>query len=80
MADYNKFDRRLESLVVETRTNYAPDITGLSAEDSRWVSKAIHEKPQLASQISYERTHTGFIREITVTVNDVARLYETQAR
>ena len=80
MADYNKFDRRLESLVVETRTSYAPDVSGLSTEDAHWISKAMHEKPQLASQISYERAHTGFIREIVVTAGDIARLYETQAR
>ena len=80
MADYNKFDRRLESLVVETRTSFSPDITGLSADDSHWISTAIHQKPQLASKISYERAHTGFIRDIVVTAADIARLYETQAR
>lgn len=79
MADYNKFDRRLESLVVETRTQFGPEVTGLSKDDAAWISKAIHAKPQLASQIIYERAHTGFIREITVSAADVARLYETQA-
>ena len=79
MADYNKYDRRIESLIVETRTIFAPDVTGLSSEDAQWISKAIHHKPQLASQISYERAHTGFIREIIVSAADIARLYETQA-
>jgi hypothetical protein len=80
MADYNKFDRRVDSLVVETRTKFAPEVTGLSAEDSQWISKAIHKHPELASNISYERAHTGFTREIVVTAADIARLYETQAR
>jgi len=80
MADYNKFDRRMESLVVETRTSFGPDVTGLSAEDAQWISKAIHQKPQLASTISYERAHTGFIRDIVVSAADIAKLYETQAR
>ena len=80
MADYNKFDRRIESLIVETRTRFAADVVGLSPEDAHWISQAIHHKPQLASKISYERAHTGFIRDIVVTAADVARLYETQAR
>lgn len=78
MADYNKFDRRMESLVVETRTQFAPEIIGLSKDDAAWISKAIHAQPQLAAQISYERAHTGFIREIVVSAADIARLYETQ--
>ena len=80
MADYNKFDRRIDSLVVETRTSFSPEVTGLAVEDSQWISKAIHHHPEWASQISYERAHTGFIRDIVVTAADVARLYETQAR
>lgn len=80
MADYNKFDRRLDSLVVETRTSFAADATGLAAADAQWISTAIHHKPELASKISYERAHTGFIRDIVVTAADIARLYETQAR
>lgn len=80
MADYNKFDRRVDSLVVETRTKFASDVVGLSAEDSKWVAAAIHAKPELASQISYERAHTGFCREITVTAADISRLYEQSAR
>ena len=41
-----------------------------------WLATAIHRSPALASQITYERTHTGFIREITVGAADVARLYD----
>lgn len=76
MADYNAFDRRLETLVVETRTSFAADVAGLSEEDRDLLARAIQRHPELASQIAYERTHTGFIREITVTATDIERLYE----
>jgi hypothetical protein len=39
------------------------------------VATAIHQKPQLASKVSYERSHTGFVRIISVTVEDIQRLY-----
>ncbi len=74
MAAYNKFDPRLESLVVETRTNWAEDVKSLSPEDRRSISQRLHRAPHLATQIFYERTHTGFIREITVTSIDIDQL------
>ncbi len=80
MADYNKFERRIDSLVMETRTQFAADVIGLSADDEKWVSHAVHAQPQLAAQVSYERSHTGFIREIVVTGADIARIYESHAR
>lgn len=78
MADYNKFDPRVDSLVVETKTNWGPDVSDLSDEDRKWLAKAIHNKPHLANKIRYERAHTGFTREITVTSADVERLYSDQ--
>ena len=42
MAAYNKYDPRVDSLVVETRTTWAPDVVGLSDEDKDWLAKAIH--------------------------------------
>lgn len=78
MAAYNKFDPRVDSLVVETRTNWAPDVLGLSDEDKHWLARAIHAEPQLAGKLGYERVHTGFIREITVTTADIERLYASR--
>ncbi|MFV0445207.1 MAG: hypothetical protein ACK5Q5_16645 [Planctomycetaceae bacterium] len=75
MADYNKFDPRVDSLVVETKTIFGDDMRDLSDEDRRWLAVAIQRKPHLASQVKYERTHTGFTREITVTAADIERLY-----
>ncbi|WP_437230528.1 hypothetical protein SH661x_002013 [Planctomicrobium sp. SH661] len=76
MAGYDAFDPRLESLVVETRTEWAPETQGLADEDKVVIARAIHRHPQLATQISYERTHTGFIRHITVSEADIGRLYD----
>lgn len=71
----DKFDPRVDSLVMETKTFWDPAVGQLSEEDRRWVSTAIHQKPQLASKVSYERSHTGFVRIIRVTVEDIQRLY-----
>ena len=78
MAAYNKYDPRLESLVIETRTLWGDDVGGLSDEDRAWVAAEIHRNPQLAGKIEYERAHTGFTRIITVTADDIARLYESR--
>ena len=71
----DKFDPRIDALVMETRTHWDPSVGNLSDEDRRWVAQSIHEQPQLASRISYERSHTGFTRTITVTLEDIQRLY-----
>ncbi len=71
----DKFDPRIDSLVMETRTVWDKSVGNLSDEDRRWVAQSIHDQPQLASKVSYERTHTGFARTIHVTVEDIQRLY-----
>lgn len=76
MGSLNKFDPRLESLVMETRTFWDPQVGNLSEEDRAWLAASLHQHPELASKIQYERAHTGFTREITVTVADIERLYE----
>lgn len=78
MAGLNKHDARIEQLVVETRTLWDPTVGKLEDADRKWLSKAIHETPELASKIQYERAHTGFTREITVTVEDIQRLYQSR--
>jgi len=75
MADYNKFDARVDALVIETKTLWDASIGSLGEDDRRWLSQAIHESPELATKLHYERTHTGFTREITVTAADIERLY-----
>jgi hypothetical protein len=75
MAAEEKYDARRETLVNETRTLFEPGLAGLNAADKSWLAEAVHQSPEKATKIGYERSHTGFIREITVTVADVERLY-----
>jgi len=70
-----KFDARIDDLVVETRTQWDDSVGDLSEDDRRWVASEIHKAPHEAGRISYERAHTGFTRIITVTLEDIQRLY-----
>ena len=73
---YDAYDARVDSLVMEHLTTWDPSLNSLSDEDKRYLAAALHAAPKLASKIKYERTHTGFTREITVTPTDVERLYQ----
>lgn len=75
MAAHDHYDRRLESLVMERRTIFSEELAELSDEDREWLAVALHAEPQKASQVRYERQHTGFCREITAARSDVERLY-----
>jgi hypothetical protein len=75
MANLNKYDARVDALVVETRTLWDAEVGSLPEEDRQWLAAAVHRHPEEAARIRYERAHTGFTREITVTVADVERLY-----
>ena len=70
-----KFDARVDDLVMETRTLWDDSVGDLSEDDRRWVAQEIHKEPELASSIAYDRSHTGFTRVITVTLEDIQRLY-----
>ncbi|MFP6767039.1 MAG: hypothetical protein VB859_02640 [Planctomycetaceae bacterium] len=88
MASYKKYDPRLESLVVETRTRFAPGIeeeirtfdgklesdVGSDVDTHALLAEAVHRSPEKASSIFYERAHTGFTREITITEEDLERI------
>jgi hypothetical protein len=76
MAGYKKYDERIDELVVETVTFWDDECGDLTDSDMAWLSDAIHRAPQLASNIRYERAHTGFTREIKVTIGDIQRLYQ----
>ena len=78
MAGLNKYDARVDQLVVETRTAWDSSVGKLEEADRSWLSKAIHQAPELASKVQYERAHTGFTREITITVEDIQRLYQSR--
>jgi hypothetical protein len=76
MADYTKYDPRVDSLVMETRTLWDPSVGQLSEEDKAWLARLVHRAPQKAEKVEYDRSHTGFIRTITVTAADIARIYQ----
>ena len=78
MADYTKYDSRVDSLVIESRTSWDPSLGTLSEEDKAFLERMVHLAPAKAAKIAYSRSHTGFTREITVTDSDVARIYDEQ--
>lgn len=75
MAAHDHYDRKMEILVMERRTIFAADLAELSDEDRHWLAEALHAEPHKAAQVSYERQHTGFCRQIVATRKDVERLY-----
>ncbi|MBI1348904.1 hypothetical protein GC163_21745 [bacterium] len=78
MPAYTKYDARVDSLVIEARTAWDPSVGTLSDEDKAWLTQQVHKHPAQASKVTYERMHTGFSREITVTKDDIARIYREQ--
>lgn len=78
MADYTKYDPRVDSLVMESRTEWDPSVGTLSEDDKKFLAKMVHLHPAKAHKIAYFRSHTGFTREITVTADDVHRIYQEQ--
>ena len=78
MADYTKYDARVDSLVIESRTNWDPSVGKLTDEDKAFLARMVHQNPAKATNVSYSRSHTGFTREITVTAQDIARIFEEQ--
>ena len=78
MADYTKYDARVDSLVIESRTDWDPSVGKLSDEDKTFLARMVHLSPAKAAKVAYSRSHTGFTREITVTEQDIARIYEEQ--
>ena len=73
--DYKKYDSRVDALVMETRTLWDEAVGELSDSDRDWLADAVHTAPAAATNVAYYRSHTGFTREIMVTVEDVTRLY-----
>ena len=78
MADYTKYDPRMDSLVMESVTHWDPSVGKLSDEDKALLARTVHQSPEKAAKVVYNRSHTGFTREITVTVEDIARIYDEQ--
>ncbi len=72
----NEFDPYREALVVETNTIWPPEFDDWDESDRERVALKLHEQPQAAEDLQYDRMHTGFCRVIRVTANDLQRLGE----
>ena len=70
----DKFDPYREALVVETTTIWPDEFDAIDASANETISAALHADPESATQLAYVRMHTGFLREITVTQDDVSRV------
>ncbi len=69
----DKFDPYREALVIETTTIWPSPLDQMDPSAKQRISQALHADPAHASHLAYVRQHTGFLREITVTSDDVSR-------
>ena len=74
MAKYDGYQARLETMVTELQTDWPEEVGGIAEERRAAIAARLHERPQEAADIRYDRQHTGFARVVTVTLDDVARL------
>ncbi len=72
----NEFDSYREALVVETATIWPNEYDDWGEDDRQRVEAKLHESPEDAEDLAYERMHTGFSRVVTVTAADLERLGE----
>lgn len=70
----NEFDAYREALVLEEETIWPDALEHLSADEKQQLEIQLHAAPREAAELTYTRTHTGFVRQITVTDADLARL------
>jgi len=73
------FDPYREALVIETKTIWPDELSGVSPADRARIEAALHADPQHAAQMEYVRLHAGFCRQITVTAEDLNRFKKTLA-
>jgi hypothetical protein len=65
----NAFDPYREALVIE-HTTIMPEIAMSGLEN---LAAILHADPARATELSYIRLHTGFRRQITITMEDLER-------
>jgi hypothetical protein len=70
----NEFDPYREALVMEAATIWPDEYDDWEPVDRRRIEEQLHADPAKASQMEYVRMHTGFVRQITVTPEDLQRL------
>lgn len=72
MAKYDGYQARLETMVTELQTDWPAELAGVP--DAAAIARRLHEQPEVAADIRYDRQHTGFARVIVVTADDLTRL------
>ncbi len=70
----NSFDPYREALVMEQVTVWGPLAEEVDAAAQERIAAELHATAEEASELEYQRTHTGFCRVITVTEDDLQRL------
>jgi hypothetical protein len=70
----NEFDPYREALVVEATTIWPLEYDEWEPEERYRIETLLHTSPREAAEMKYLRVHTGFVREITVTAEDLERL------
>jgi hypothetical protein len=70
----NAFDPYREALVVETQTMWPDEYDAWEEADRERIAQRLHDQPQDAAEMDYQRLHTGFCRQITVTPADIERV------
>ena len=70
----DKFDTYREALIMETETEWSDTFDHIDEKTKSKLAAALHDDPESVGNLEYIRTHTGFCRKITVTVDDVKRL------
>jgi hypothetical protein len=72
MAD--AFDPYREALVMEQRTIWPEAFDDIDRDERARLERLLHDSAEEAAALEYERTHTGFCRQITVTEADLQRV------
>jgi hypothetical protein len=72
MAD--AFDPYREALVMEQRTIWPETFDDIDPDERARLEKLLHDSAEEAAELEYQRTHTGFCRQITVTEADLQRV------
>lgn len=72
--DYLSFNPRLETMVIEVRTEWPIEASELSRDERTGLSRRLHADPSACDEVRYDRAHTGFTRVVVATADDLRRL------
>jgi hypothetical protein len=71
----NAFDPYREALVIEQTTIWPEALENAPTDpaERERIEKLLHADPAKAAELTYNRLHTGFGRQISVTNDDLTR-------